>query len=121
MAASELIVVTTGRTDADFLDIAGEAEPANVDGNYFANTGRQMVAVINASGGPITVTQIIQETLDGAAVNPQTASIPDGVTAILGSYDTGVYNDDDGFVQLEYSDVTSVSVVAFEPLTTSEP
>ncbi len=122
MAASELIVVTAGRASAGFLAVLAEAEPANADGNYFANTGRQLLAVVNASGGPVTLTEIIQATKDGQAFNPQTAVIPDGETAIFAGYDVDVYNDDSGFVQLEYTgDLTGVSVVAFEPLATSEP
>ncbi len=119
MPATELTpILKSGRTTATIGDLTAAAAlagaTANAAGNYIANTGRQLLIALNGSGGTITITQVIQETVDGKTAVHPTVAIPAGHTALLGPYDTGIYNDANGRVQFTYSGVTSLKVVAFE-------
>jgi hypothetical protein len=63
MAASALTVVPSTRAGANPGFTA-----ANVDGNYFANSGAEVLIVTNGGGSSITVTVVSQATVDGLAV-----------------------------------------------------
>jgi hypothetical protein len=105
MAASALTPVDVARTG---VDIAGVA--ANVDGNFWTNTGAEMLLVTNGGGSPINVTLVTQATVDGNAVADPVVAVGNGVTKAIGPFPRYVFNDATGYVQVTYSAVTSVTV-----------
>lgn len=107
MAASALTatpVVRTGITDT--------LAAANVDGNFFTNTGREWLEVLNGSGGSINV--IIAGVADGVTVTAlRTIAVGAGVRKKIGPFPANTYNDANGQVQITYSAVTTVTVGVF--------
>lgn len=105
MAASELTVAAVVKGGVSYAEAA-----ANADGNYFTNTGAEIVLVKNGGGSPITVTVVTQNTSDGLAVADRTVSVAAGGSIALGCWPRTIYNDANARVQLTYSGVTSVTV-----------
>lgn len=85
---------------------------ANADGNSFANNSRVVLHAKNGSGSPITVTVKTPGTVDGLAVADRTVAIPAGEERIMGVFPPADYNQSDGSVHVDYSDVTSLTVAA---------
>jgi hypothetical protein len=92
------------------IDTAGVA--ADVAGDTFPNTGKEVLIVKNGSASPITVTLDIKATLDGQAVTDPTVTINAGIEKIIGPFPLGYYNDANGRVSVTYSAVTTVTVKA---------
>jgi hypothetical protein len=67
----------------------------------------------NGSGGSVTVTFITQATTDGLAVADRAISVPAGAERVVSDLDPQVYRDANGYCQVTYSAVTSVTVGAF--------
>ena len=86
-------------------------------GDSFANTGVELVAVKNASGGAITVTLDIQATTDSQAVTDKTVSVTAAETFLIGPFPTAIYNDANGRTNLTYSTTTGLTILAFKPTT----
>jgi hypothetical protein len=107
MAASAL--TPTQITRAGIVDTLSAA---NVDGNYFANTGREWIEVLNGSGGSINV--IFAGVTDGITVATlKTIAVAAGVRKKIGPFPSTPYSDADGRVQVTYSAVTTVTVGVF--------
>lgn len=92
-----------------------DAIAANVGGDQFANDGRPVIWVKNASGGPLTVQVEFADAADIDGVNAGTKDIVVGAgeESIIGPFPTTYFNDASGFVQVGYSGVTSLTVAAF--------
>ncbi len=106
------IAVTTVST-------AGVAPPtfvaANAGGDQFSNNGKTLYEVKNGSGSPITVTFVRQKTCDQGVLHTTTVSVPATTgDRIVGPFDASIFNDANGFVQVTYSGVTSLTVAAFQ-------
>jgi hypothetical protein len=90
---------------------------ANADGNRFSNDGKTFLEVANGSGGTITVTVETPITFLGLAVADKTVAIPDGETYFIGPFRPSLYNQltgsYKGFVYVEYSSATTVTVAAW--------
>lgn len=89
--------------------------PAAAGGDTVANpAGDVAFFVKNGGASPITVTlNITAPGPDGAAVTNPTVSVPAGATRFIGPFPTGTYNNvATGLVQINYSSVTSVTVLA---------
>jgi hypothetical protein len=87
------------------------ALPTVTTGDTWANTGAEMVAIKNASGGAMVVTLHIPATLDGAAAVDPTISIADGVTEVIGPFPPGIYNDPaTGLAKVTCAPVTSSTI-----------
>lgn len=85
---------------------------ANVDGNYFLNTGANWLEVNNGSGGSINV--IIAGVTDGITVTAlKTIAVAAGARKKIGPFPSTPYSDSSGYVQLTYSAVTTVTVGVF--------
>lgn len=85
-------------------------------GQEFANDGRTLLLVKNASGATVSVSFEYQASLDGGLVTPGnlTAAVGDGATKLFGPFPGELYNDADGNVEVDYTGVVaSVSVGAF--------
>jgi len=108
-------VQTITRPGFDLTATAVAADGSN--GDSWVNTGSQLVAVINGSGAPITVTENYNSTIkfDGATPTVKTYSVPAGHTAILGPFSVGYFSDaTTQQAKISYSSATSVSVCVFQ-------
>src|SRR6185312_4706590 len=72
-------------------------------GDSFPNTGSQYVCWNNTSGGAITITHVIQATVDGQPVTGRTFSIAAGAMVLSGPYPTQIYNDGSSNMNFTYS------------------
>ena len=107
MAAS---AITVQEIDLDGVEVTLEA--ANVDGNFFTNDGKTVLRVANGSGSSITVTASAQASCSQGHEHPVVVSVPAGDTLDIGNFKSKYYNDSSNYVQIAYSDVTTVTVAA---------
>ena len=89
------------------VDVAGSAVSAGPD--TFANTGKEILEVNNASGGSITVTIPVTATPDGMAVASDVITIANGIRKAIGPFPTGIYNNGSGNVSFTCSATSSVT------------
>lgn len=98
------------------LSPSGGAEAAlvaaAVGGDQFANNGKTYLKVTNGGGAPITVTIAAQQSCDQGSLHNITNSVTNGTTELMGPFSSR-YTDGNGFCQVTYSAVTSVTVGAF--------
>lgn len=94
------------------INLAGVA--CSGGGDSFLNTGREVAVLVNASGSPITLTLVTQDTVDGRAVADRTVSLAAGATVAVGPFPPGIYNDTGGYVQMTYSGVTTLTVTVLQ-------
>ena len=109
MAASALTVSSVARAGINCTDLDAAA---NADGNYFTNTGFEFLYALNGDGSATTITLVNQLTIDGATVTAKTVSVPAGKAMLIGPFPTEIYNDANGRMNLTYSSVTSLTVLA---------
>lgn len=79
-------------------------------GDSFANTGKEVFLMKNASAGVITATFTAQISLDGRTLPALAVVVGIGLTVMVGPFATGIYNDTNGLVQVTYSGVTTFTV-----------
>lgn len=107
MAAT--ILVPTQITRSGITDTLAAA---NVDGNFYTNTGKEFLEIYNASVGSINV--IFAGVADGITVATlKTIAVGAGVRKKIGPFPTGTYNDASNYVQITYSAVTTVTVAVY--------
>lgn len=86
-------------------------------GDSFQNSGKEFIAVLNGSGGAITVTVAAQRgCADFGVTNAAhdiVVSVAAGATRLIGPFPTDKFNDSNGRVQITYSGVTSLTVNPF--------
>jgi hypothetical protein len=87
---------------------------ASVAGDLLPNNGQEFLAVVNASGGAVTVTAAITKQTDGITPAGKAVVVPAGATVLFGPFPPSQYNDANGNVAITYSAVTSVSVQALQ-------
>lgn len=105
MATLTVQVPASGGTALSFTAADG-------DGDEYANTGREVLVVNNASASAIDVT-IAQQSACSQGLSSPTHDVVTSVAAGTVEYLPPVarrYNDADGNVQVSYSDTTSVTV-----------
>ncbi len=110
MARTALTVSVAAAYGGGVLDIA-PATVTHPDGNYFVNTGREKLIIVNGSGSPLTVTIAIPasyRSLQGL-VTSKTYTIATTKTAVLGPFEPGLFNQTTGVVNIDYSSGTSVT------------
>ena len=107
MAASALTVQEITRAG-----VAITAAAANVDGNFFTNSGNIALRVINGGASPITVTVPAQANCDQGTKHDITVTVANGATKEIGPFQMRHYNDASGYVQVTYSAVADVTVAA---------
>lgn len=109
MARTDLTVQTVA---VGGLVLADEA--ANVDGEMFINTGKEMLLVRNAAGAPINVTLVTGKTVDGLGIADRVVAVTNGTTTLIGPLSTDLYNQpsgaDAGKVHVDFSSVTTIFV-----------
>lgn len=108
-----MATLTVQTLDRDGLDTTTTDVAADVGGDEFNNDGKQtLFSVNNASGSPITVTFVTPITVDGLAVADRDVVVAAGSTSLIGPFPRSDYNDANNLVQVTYSDVTTLTVVA---------
>ena len=97
------------------VSTAGIVDPTPVaaaaGGDQFTNNGRTFLKVVNGSGGAITVTVAAQATCDQGSTHNVANSVSAGATELMGPFSSR-YTDANGFCQVTYSGVTSLTVAA---------
>lgn len=83
---------------------------AAAGGDQFANTGQEYVIIKNA-GSEITATFATGMTVDSLAVANKDVTCGASETTVVGPFPPGWYNDANGYVQITYSSVTSVTIL----------
>lgn len=86
---------------------------ATSGGDQFSNDGKTMLEVKNA-GSSITVTIASQQACNQGSTHNTTVTVASGGDKMIGPFDPSRYNDANGYVQVTYSAVTSVTVGAFQ-------
>src|SRR5579871_3542212 len=107
--AATLTVSTIGRTGQDLTSIAVAADAGKSD--KFLNTGSQFFYCNNAGGSPITLTLTYGTggTIDGQTLPNRTITVTNGHSVLVGPFPTNLYNDANGYMNVSYSAVTSVT------------
>lgn len=91
------------------VELTGVAAAAG--GDAFANTGQELLFIINAEAAPKTVTIAVPALADGDLTIAAAAFVcPASKTTVLGPFPAGVHNDANGLVQVTYSGVTTLTV-----------
>lgn len=86
-----MATLTVTDISRDGVDVVG-ATPGG-SGDEWANTGRELILVKNASGGSLNVTLDLKGTIDGLAITDKVIAVADGVTKAFGPFPKGLYND----------------------------
>lgn len=92
-------------TDITRAGVAVPAETAGVaaDGHKFANDGNVFLLVRNASTTTARVLTVqTPGTVDGLAIADLTVSIPATLSRYIGRFPSGIYNQADGMVYVDY-------------------
>lgn len=107
MPRTALTVTTTAKT--------GTVQPAlvavdAVNGNSFANTGREIITINNGAGAPITVTFVTTLTYSGYAIADEVQTVTNGTAKDFGPFDTALFNNAvDGTLGVDYSSGTTIT------------
>tara|TARA_B100000949_G_scaffold157223_3_gene138304 strand:+ start:391 stop:744 length:354 start_codon:yes stop_codon:yes gene_type:complete len=116
MAAADISVTAANREGVTFSPVASDG----ANGNAFANDGKTVFYISNASGETITVKFVSQvsasSSLPGTAPADDTVAVLDGVKKIIGPYEPPGFSDSAGKVQITYlpTDATPVTVAAIK-------
>ena len=90
------------------------AVAANAGGDTFANTGKEVLFIKNASGSPITVSFAFgvsaDAMVDGISPPARTCVVAAGAQTLAGPFPPNKYNDVNGNVAVTYSGVTTLTV-----------
>lgn len=99
-------VQTAATAGADLTTTAAAA-----GGDEYANSGREMLVVTNGDASPITVTFTAQRACDlGETHDSGPHTVAAGATRYFAAKDSGIFNNDNGRVEVEYSAVANVTV-----------
>jgi len=85
---------------------------ANVDGNYFTNDGNTFLHVINGHSADITLTIDSPTQCSQGSSHDIAVVITAGEERMIGPFDQGRFNDDNGRVNITYSLVTALTIAA---------
>jgi hypothetical protein len=83
---------------------------ASAGGDQFANFGREIVELNNASGAPILVTFAPAGLPGGLALATYNVSVAAGTTKIVGPFDSALFSSAAGLVTVSYSGVASLTI-----------
>jgi hypothetical protein len=107
------LLATTDTTLAGVAVTYGAADAAN--GNYFVNTGEQLLHVKNGSGASITVT-VVSVPCSHGRTSDVTVTVPASGDRIIGPFPNELFNQvDTNQVNVNFSAGTSVTVAVIKP------
>ena len=93
---------------------------ASATGDKWENSGTEFIAIKNATGGdPLTITftatttSFTSPTYGPSTKSNATIAIAGGNTGFIGPFEAAAFNDEDGFVDITYSDHTTLSIAVF--------
>ena len=98
----------------DLTGLAYTLGAATAAGDVFANDGRTMLMVANASGGNCVVTINNQTVSSYGKDDDEAVTIANGETQIIGPFDPVRFNNSAGQVEVTYSTDTSVTVAVLK-------
>jgi hypothetical protein len=82
-------------------------------GDKFLNTGNELLYIKNGGGSTITLT-LDAQTVSGLTITDPTVSVAAGAEKIVGPFDPRYFCDANGYLNLSYSAVTSVTVAVIQ-------
>jgi hypothetical protein len=88
--------------------------PASAGGDDFANSGKTFLIVKNGGAGAVTVTINSQTPCNYGFDHDVQVPVAAGDETWIGPFSKARFNDENGKVQISYSDITSVTVAAVE-------
>jgi hypothetical protein len=80
---------------------------ASAGGDRFTNTGKELLVVTCATGGPVNVTMETTVEVDGQAVADNVVAVADGEPMIIGPFPLSDYGTE---VNVSYADATNLTV-----------
>lgn len=83
------------------------------DPDEFLNSGQILIHVKNGATD-VTVTIVSQVTVDNLAVADLTVLVPANEDRMIGPFPTDWYNDSNGKVQLQYTNVVNVTIAVMK-------
>jgi hypothetical protein len=86
---------------------ASDGVAASAGGDRFTNTGRELLVVTCASGGPVNVTMETTVEVDGQAVADNVVAVDDAEPMIIGPFPISDYGTE---VNVSYADATNLTV-----------
>jgi hypothetical protein len=101
---------TAVSADLDGLSIDTSLAAAEVGGDEFVNTGKEILIVKNADASDKTVTISAQNNCSHGFAHDGGGTVTAGETAVFGPFNKNRFNDTSEKVQVAYSAVTSVSI-----------
>lgn len=111
MPRAALTVKQVERTTG--LTPAYEAAQAPGSGsNYFANDGRTFLHIKNGGGAPITATFQTPGDVNGLAIADLVITVNNATEKMVGPLEPSIFNQADGTVYVDWSAVTTVTVMA---------
>src|SRR5262245_14200875 len=87
---------------------------ANSGGDQFTNDGKTFLHVKTGVGGTLNVTVGSPVSCDQGSTHNTVVNVANSSEKMIGPLPTNRYNDANGFVQVAYSQVTNVTVGAFQ-------
>lgn len=85
---------------------------ANAAGHSIVNSGNSFVVVANGAGAPINVTIQTPAVVLGEPVAERVVSVTNGTTAWIGPFPPATFNQTDGTVYVDFSDVGTITCAA---------
>lgn len=85
-----------------------------LNGDEFQNDGNTIIIVVNNSGTSKTLTFKAQNTCNQDAYNDIIATIASGERSTIGTFSKEFYNNDNGRVEIEYSDITDIRIAVIK-------
>lgn len=82
---------------------------ANSGGDQFLNTGKEVLIVKNGDSTATTVTITGQRACNQGTTHSQAISVAASAEEVIGPLNPYFYNDANGYVQITYSKVTSLT------------
>jgi hypothetical protein len=87
---------------------------ATAAGDKFTNTGNEVILVTNGGVGSTVVTLDAKATPIGLTLTDPTVTVANGAVKVIGPFNTDIFNDTSGFMNLTYSVDTSVTVAVMK-------
>jgi len=99
------------------IDLSGVSpgfQPADAAGNYFVNTGKELLVVQNNDTAAITVTIDSVTPCNYGFDHDVNVTVNAGETKYIGPFPVGRFNDDQRHVNITYSSTTNVQVAVIQ-------